>query len=246
MDHVLTRPPSLSEFPLTALFVDDDSSFLHMLGLRLHGIYPKATIRTCETLADARACLNELPRPSFDLVVLDLHLPDGIGPELLEEGLITSHAVLVVSSDLRPAIAGQALKAGASFFLNKRDVSQPLFGPLIAGMLEQATLRKELEEARIAVAISDTVHTLVSTLRHEINNPLGAVLGATYLLQHNKVMNPELTHVAQLIEESGKRIKQVLDRLCEAMEFEKITKGATDVFQVPGDESWEISIKDKI
>ncbi|MCB0347150.1 MAG: hypothetical protein KDD66_18665, partial [Bdellovibrionales bacterium] len=69
-------------------------------------------------------------------------------------------------------------------------------------------------------------------LRHEINNPLGAVIGAAYLLKHEGQLEDTQIEAIKLIERSGNRINQVLQQLCEAAELEEVTKANERVFQV--------------
>jgi len=148
-------------------------------------------------------------------------------------------AVLCVSSDTSPEIPGATLKAGATYFLNKVQISEPLFEPLVRGILDRNQLQRELSQAKIDAAVIDTVRTLVSTLRHEINNPLGAVLGAAYLLRKDGEAAPEQARAAELVEVSGRRISHVLEQLCKAVSVEKVSKAQQEVFQIPGDEEWE-------
>lgn len=225
--------------PLEILIIDDDASFRRLLELRLKSFLKDMQATILPSLGEARTYLKSDKRPQLDLVILDEHLPDGRGVELLQEGWFQNLTVLTVSSDDAPEIPGATVQAGAAYFLNKRHVSEPLFQPLILGIMERNRLSRELEEARLQNALIDTVKTLVGTLRHEINNPLGAVLGAAYLLRENESATPELKEAAKLVESSGQRIKYVLDELCQAVELEPVTKANQKVFHIPGDEPWQ-------
>jgi nitrogen-specific signal transduction histidine kinase len=99
-------------------------------------------------------------------------------------------------------------------------------------------MSRELARVHTNTTIVETVRTLAGTLRHEINNPLGAVLGAAYLLRNASSATAEQREAAQLVEESGKRIKHVLDQLCDSIALESITKANTKVFHIPGDKPW--------
>lgn len=222
------------------LIIDDDASFRKLLQLRLKSFIPDLDLTQKESLAQARLYLTEQREQGKfnDLVILDEHLTDGRGVELLNEGWFQDLAVLSVSSDDSPQIPGASLKAGASYFLSKVRVSEPLFQPLVVGIIDRNRLQRELNQTRLNNAITDTVRTLVSTLRHEINNPLGAVLGAAYLIRNADSSNLSKTEVAELVEASGKRIKHVLDQLCEAVEVRPVNKADHKVFHIPGDKPW--------
>jgi response regulator of citrate/malate metabolism len=220
------------------LVIDDDRSFKKILELRLKSFYPDISITAFDNLGSAREFL-EKDQKEFDLVILDQHLPDGRGVDFLQEGWFQDVAVLTVSSDDAPEIPGASMQAGATYFLSKTRVSEPLFKPLIQGVIDRNKLQQQLSKTRLDSAIMDTVKTLVATLRHEINNPLGAVLGAAYLLRSSPLGSQEQREAADLVESSGRRIKHVLDELCRAIALEPITKANQRVFHIPGDKPWE-------
>lgn len=224
---------------LHILIIDDDRSFQKLLELRLKACSPEVTAISFETLAQARAYLTQAGNPPLDLVVLDQHLPDGRGVDLLGEGWFEGLAVLSVSSDNSPEIPGSLMQAGATYFLNKTAISEPLFKSLVLGLIDRNRLQREVHRTKAERERAETVKTLVATLRHEINNPLGAVLGAAYLLQNSPGANDEQRRAAKLVEASGRRIKHVLDQLCQTVAVESVQKADHTVFQIPGDKPWD-------
>lgn len=228
---------------LHVLIIDDDADFRRILSLRLRSFLPDLTLLERDSIEEARRFLNQEERPSLDLVIMDQHLPDGKGTDLLKEGWFENDAVLSVSSDSAPEIPGESMTAGAAFFLTKRDVSQPLFEPLARGLIERNKIQRELTKAAVNRQVIEMVRTHIGTLRHEINNPLGAVLGAAYLLRNSDAATPDQQQAAELVEKSGKRIKNVLDQICTAMESEQplepVMKAHHKVFHIPGDKPWE-------
>ena len=220
------------------LLIDDDSQFRKLLEIRLRSFLTGLTITTCSTLKEARDLLNGADPALYDLVVLDQHLPDGRGVELLKEGLFHELAVLCMSSDSDPNLPGQTVLAGANFFLSKVHASEPLFRPLVEGLIDRNRIQRELTKIKTQAAIMESVRTLVMTLKHEINNPLGALLGGAFILGGDKNASAEQLQAARLVEQSGQRIKVVLDQLCSAVSLEAVSKGGHTVFQVPGDKEW--------
>jgi response regulator of citrate/malate metabolism len=226
-----------------ALIIDDDAAFKMLLERRLKSFIPDLNVTYFNKLAPARDFLKQSKELPFDIVFLDEHLPDGRGLDFLNEGLFQDLAILSVSSDTAPEIPGKAVSAGASFFLSKMSVSEPLFRPLVEGIIDRNKIQKELQRIKMDSLMVDTVRTLVGTLRHEINNPLGAVLGAAYLLRNNATASADQKEAAELVESSGKRIKYVLDELCKAVAIESVTKAHQKVFHIPGDKPWDDSKK---
>ncbi len=227
---------------LNVLILEDDSSFLKVLEIRLRSWQPDINIITSDSIASAREILDKSDI-SYDLVIFDQHLPDGLGSELFDHPKLETAAVLAVSSDTSPDMPASTVKAGAQHFLGKRQVTEALFIPLVEAMIARRSVEKELQASREKQVVLETVKVLISTLRHEINNPLGAVLGGTYLLQNVGTLEKDQQEALELIEASGKRIKHVIAELCEAVELEKLEKGREEVFHIPGDKPWEGSKK---
>ena len=86
-------------------------------GIRLALQNPSIQITLCRTLAQAR---NALAQNSYDLLILDINLPDGSGLELLEQVRKTSHVpvILLTANDLEMDVV-TGLEAGADDYITK-------------------------------------------------------------------------------------------------------------------------------
>ncbi len=118
----MPTPAPESILPAPVLVVEDEP----LLQCRLRGVlsalgYPDDALLCASTLAEARACLAQQP---MALVLVDLHLPDGDGRELIAQLRAEDPGVgiLVVSAwSSEEAILG-ALRAGATgYVLKERD-----------------------------------------------------------------------------------------------------------------------------
>jgi response regulator of citrate/malate metabolism len=216
---------------LQILILEDDLSFQQLLMMRLGSFFPDSHFFTFTTLNKARIALEtEAVKP--DLAILDHNLPDGSGTKLLKEGLCANVPVLSISSDEAPDIPAVSLGAGAAFFLCKSQISDALLKPLLEAMLERAKLEAALKQALVDSTIVDTVRTLVTTLRHEIHNPLGAVIGAAHLIANSPVLSEDQRKAADLVSQSGHRIQEVLHKLAETTSHESISQASTTVFKI--------------
>jgi DNA-binding response OmpR family regulator len=97
------------------LVVDDEAEMRELLTRnlgRVHGVKTAASCREAEELIEAS---------SFDVVVLDVMLPDGSGIELCSrlraEGVLTPILLLTAKGEVRSRVAG--LDAGADDYLGK-------------------------------------------------------------------------------------------------------------------------------
>ncbi len=86
-------------------------------GIRLALQSPSVQIALCRTLAQAH---NAFEETGFDLLILDINLPDGSGLELLEKVRRTSHVpvILLTANDLEMDVV-TGLESGADDYITK-------------------------------------------------------------------------------------------------------------------------------
>ena len=86
-------------------------------GIRLALQSPSVQITLCRTLAQARGAAAD---NSYDLLILDINLPDGSSLELLEQVRKTSHVpvILLTANDLEMDVV-TGLEAGADDYITK-------------------------------------------------------------------------------------------------------------------------------
>ena len=97
------------------LLLEDDSALGNGISLALQA--PGLEIRLCRTLAQARQAVAV---ERFDLLILDVNLPDGSGLELLAEVRKTSSVpvILLTANDLEMDIV-TGLESGADDYITK-------------------------------------------------------------------------------------------------------------------------------
>ena len=86
-------------------------------GIRLALQSPSVQITLCRTLSQARGASAD---NSYDLLILDINLPDGSGLQLLEQVRKTSHVpvILLTANDLEMDVV-TGLEAGADDYITK-------------------------------------------------------------------------------------------------------------------------------
>lgn len=97
------------------LIIDDDTSMCEVLAIALADLFQVYTAAT------GTAGLTQLQEDPIPLVLLDLHLPDLDGLEVLRRivALDPRIAVIVLTGDADPAIIAQARQSGAVDLLIK-------------------------------------------------------------------------------------------------------------------------------
>jgi DNA-binding NarL/FixJ family response regulator len=100
------------------MLVEDQADFRYLMATLLGRQPDLELVAEAESLAEAR---RHATTTSFDVVVLDLGLPDGTGTDLIAElrSANPDTAVLVLSASLNPGSLAMASDAGADEILDK-------------------------------------------------------------------------------------------------------------------------------
>lgn len=176
-----------------------------------------------------QAAINQLKQEAFDVILLDLTLPDSVGlaslAPLIEQAPSLPIVVLTNMNDEDLAI--EAVRQGAQDYLVKRHVT----GEVLVRSLRYAIERKQaLEALRVvnetleikvqestaelvkAQEINQLKSDFVSMLSHDFRNPLTTILLSTGFLQsYDEKLTKEtkLTHF-QLMRSAIKNMDQLL------------------------------------
>lgn len=156
---------------IKVLLVDDDK----MSGTLLKALLEKREIE-CTYLNDAKKVLEHIKEKSYDIVLLDIMMPNISGLELLTEirkhhNLYDLPVIMVTSKDEAEDIVS-ALKIGANDYLTK-----PVNIEIAVARINTQAHLKELVNKSLFTEQMQTITTLMTTLHHEINNPLAIVVG---------------------------------------------------------------------
>lgn len=119
---------------MKVLLIDDHPLILSALQTVIKGIGDDVTVVGVENAAGARAALKQ--DREFDLVLLDLALPDADGFDLLAE-LRTAYPavpVVVLSASERTSDVIRAIDTGAMGFVSKRSTTAALYEALTTVM----------------------------------------------------------------------------------------------------------------
>jgi two-component system, sensor histidine kinase and response regulator len=165
---------------MRVLVIDDDPVYRETARMFLMMFGRKVTVAE-----NGSAGLNQLQHGDFDIIIVDMEMPDMTGLEVIGRlRLMERHAqvpvIMVTSRDDAMAI-DRAYELGASSFVVK-PVNWTLLDHYLrfvrrASDNEQAARRAQAE----AEALARTKDNLLSVLRHEMKTPLNAITGFTRL-----------------------------------------------------------------
>lgn len=194
------------------LLVDDDQMNGNLLQSRL-------TKRgfACDYVTSGKSCLDALKNNDYQLILLDIMMPDMSGIEVLEQirkdKKPVELPVIMVTAKGETSDIVDALKKEANDYLTKPvniDVA-------IARINSQLQILFLVKESLKSKQIS-TINTMVTTLNHEINNPLAIAVGNLSILESK--MDKDSIHLERV-----EKVMSALNRITEIVKkIEDISK----------------------
>ena len=121
---------------MNILVVDDHDVIRHSLGMIIQSEFAKAK---CTSLENANACIEALKKDKFDLLILDMNLPDMDGITLTE-WILTSYPgqkILIFSMNPTEVFAKRLYQMGVVGYLNKQAPVTEIRAALQAVLIEK-------------------------------------------------------------------------------------------------------------
>ena len=153
------------------LLIEDNPADARLVAMMLDDLQNSTSsydLTHVESLSDG---VHRLDTGGFDVVLLDLSLPDGRGVENLEpvQERAAGAPVILVTGRGSERVAVQAMKEGAADYLSKSDLNAEVLHRALHNALEKASYRRKLDQLEVFKA------TLVATASHELRTPLAII-----------------------------------------------------------------------
>lgn len=186
------------------LLVDDHPIVRHGIRQVLVSGLPDVVVGEAGDVAAARASLGEAP---WDLVVLDLTLPDASGLDLLKEIRLAQPVLPVLVLSMHPAahFARRVLAAGASGYLTKDSLSTELVKAVEEVRRGRRYERPEIGRHGRATPPKGLLHDALSDREYQVLRMLGA--GRT------------VSEIAAMLQLSVKTVSTYRTRVLEKLEM---------------------------
>lgn len=191
------------------LLVEDNTGDIKLLKHMLQEVASDNVALTCVTrLAQALSCLNEI---RFDLILLDLGLPDSSGLDTLVKLIphISHIPIFVLTGVDDEALGEAAIEAGAQDYLVKGQIAGPRLWRMMRYAIERNRLlieNKKAERLRI-------VYETAGAAAHAINQPLTSVIGYSELMLESLPPNFQFRSELTKIRESGLMIQDIVKKM---------------------------------
>ncbi len=219
------------------LVVDDNASFVD----NLFEILSDAgyAVKTASACAQARVVARE----GFDIALIDMRLPDGLGTDLARElkGVNPDGAVILLTGYSTVEAAAAAVRAGVFAYLSK-----PHATPDLLLTLEQARRQVELHvRSRVLTRRAQTaeklaaVGTMTAGLSHEIRNPLNAAGLQLSVLERRierlePALKPLLLEPLRLVRDEIRRLDHMLEDFLQLAKPRELVARPVDLSALVG------------
>jgi signal transduction histidine kinase len=211
--------PSLEAVPpIRLLLVEDDPGDALLLRLALEKV--PGTPILIEHVARLAAARERLQSAQFDVVFLDLSLPDSLGMDTFRAArqAAPNLPIVIVSGHDDETVAIRAVNLGAQDYLVKGATSEVLVRS-IRYAIERRRLLNQVEQA------SGSKSEFLTRLAHELRTPLHSVLGFAQLLQLES-QSPEQADKIDCILTAGRHIEKLIR---EVLDTARVEAGKVDL-----------------
>ena len=220
----------MSDSPVKILLIEDDVAEARLLQEILKSF--NLTLFSLTHVKRLQAALEQLKEDYFDVILLDLTLPDSQGLASLE--LLVNHTphlpIVVLTNTNDDRLAIEAVRQGAQDYLVKRQINIDVLVRSLQYAIERqrvsdllretnenlvTQIKEKTAELMKAKEINQLQSELVSMFSHDFRSPLTTVLSCAELLQNksDRLSEEKKVYLFQMLRNASKNMVQLLDEV---------------------------------
>ncbi|MEQ9310368.1 MAG: response regulator [Balneolaceae bacterium] len=202
---------------LSVLILEDNDGDFLLIEDYLIEEFKTVQITRFETFIEFKDQISEQKVRNTDIILLDLHLPDYSGIELIEKIFIAYSGIPIIIltgfSDL--SLAKKSLKIGIEDFLIKDEITPSILHKSIEFALSRSQYVKHIE------AQNEKLRKIAWTQSHVVRAPLSRILGIINLLESESGINEDLKLWLNQLRDSSNDLDVLVRKITEdAQEIE--------------------------
>ena len=220
----------MDENQIKVLLVEDDAADARLIERTLaQSERIKFGLTHVMRLGDA---LTRLAEDSFDVVLLDLGLPDSWGPDSFIEThkqASTVPTIILTGLDIQ-AFAIEAMQLGAQDYLIKGHIDTHILESSIRYSIERKHLEYETNAAReAALEARRTTAEFLANMSHEIRTPLNTMIGSASLLLDSSLTEDQREWMS-MVHTSGEGLLSLIN---DILDLSRIEAGRLPIEPIP-------------
>ncbi len=189
---------------------------------------PLFVVKSASSLKEG---LEKLHRECFDVLLLDLTLPDSRGPKTLAKVVAEFPAlpIVVLTGVDDEALALKTINEGAQDYVVKGERCGALARTIVYAIQRRKIWARLQEAEREAVAGTQAKSTFLANMSHEIRTPLTAILGFTEIAL-DEAANEKQRAALLVTKRNGEHLLQVIN---DILDISKIESGKFEIENKP-------------
>lgn len=184
---------------------DNDGDFLLLEDCLIEAFHT-IKITRCKTFNDFMQLIETKTDVSFDLLLLDLHLPDQSGMQLIEKVLSLKLLVpvIILTGYAELSLANKSLEMGVYDFLVKDDMNPTLLHKSIEFTLSRNNFVHQIEIQ------NQQLKDIAWTQSHVVRAPLSRILGIINMIETLDVNDKELLFWIDHLKSSSQEMDEIV------------------------------------
>lgn len=196
---------------LSVLVLEDNDGDFVLIEDYLIETFRTVQIKRCKTFSDYKEFTDNPTKDNINLILLDLHLPDLSGLELIQK-IIAENVqvpVIILTGYTDLYLAKDSLKLGIDDFLVKDEVTPGILHKSIEFAFSRSQYVKHIE------AQNEKLRKIAWTQSHVVRAPLARILGIINLIETEKEKLDDLMFWLKQLRISSNEMDAVVKKITE-------------------------------
>ena len=167
---------------LSVVVIEDNEGDFVLIEDYLIETFKTVQVRRCELYSDFKELTSKQTDIKIDVILLDLHLPDLSGLELIQEVISEKIQVpiIILTGYSELSLAKESLKLGVDDFLIKDEITPSILHKSIEFAFSRSQYIMHIEEQ------NKKLRNIAWTQSHVVRAPLSRILGIINLIESEK------------------------------------------------------------